>query len=419
MKKNKYNMKLKNKKAVRYTEKKPFLADKEIIFRSGGRAKVFNISHRLQVFALVLMAAVFCWSGYNYHFYHTSAKIIHRKNKELGRTRDAYVDLMTDVAALQNNLKDVVSSMDNMDSDIDEVKNYKEQMQNVEDKIRQIADTEAWIDADKVEEKVTKKEALIQKDLALKENDVLREKIGQLSLSLRNLQETVQGLEAAEMAILEKIGKLSGQEIDQIKASLSQINNSLKVQKKYFNPLANIKSGSGGPYIPLPGVHLSEPLNDKLSETFQKIDMLDAYKSSIAGLPLGAPVYNYRISSYFGKRSDPFKTKLAYHKGLDMSASVGTRVSTMAAGKVITAEYQSNGYGNVVEIKHKDGFLTKYAHLNKIYVQKGDYVTYKQAIGEVGRTGRATGSHLHYEVLYGGTNVNPLTFVNIRSINES
>lgn len=419
MKKKKYDLKLKRRKAVRYTEKKPFLADKEIIFRSAGRARVFNISHKLQVFALILMTAVFCWSGYNYHFYHTSAKIIHRKDKELGKTRDAYVDLMTDVAALQNNLKEVVSSMDNMDNDIDEVKNYKEQMQTVEDKIRQIADTETWIDSDKVEEKVTKKEALIQKDLALKENDALRERIGQLSLSLKNLQETVHGLEAAEMAILEKIGKLSGQEIDQIKSSLSQINNSLKGQKKYFNPLANIKSGEGGPYIPVPNVSLSEQLNDKLSETFKKIDLLDAYKSAISKLPLGSPIYNYRVSSYFGRRSDPFKTKLAYHKGLDMSAAVGTRISAMASGKVICAEYQKNGYGNIVEIKHADGFVTKYAHLNKIYVKKGQYITRNQAIGEVGRSGRATGSHLHYEILYGGANVNPLTFINIRDNNNS
>ncbi|MBR1600502.1 MAG: M23 family metallopeptidase, partial [Alphaproteobacteria bacterium] len=103
----------------------------------------------------------------------------------------------------------------------------------------------------------------------------------------------------------------------------------------------------------------------------------------------------------------------------DMSASIGSRVSAPAAGTVVTSEYQSNGYGNLVEIKHGNGFVTKYAHLNKRYVKKGDKITYNQAIGEVGRTGRATGSHLHYEVLYNGRNVNPLTFVNINSMNKS
>ena len=84
----------------------------------------------------------------------------------------------------------------------------------------------------------------------------------------------------------------------------------------------------------------------------------------------------------------------------------------------MTATYQKNGYGNVVEIDHENGFSSKYAHLNKIYVKKGDVVKFNQAIGEVGHTGRATGSHLHYEVLYRGINVNPLTFVRLKNPNS-
>lgn len=407
------------KPKVQYSEKKPFLADKEIIFRSGGRAKVFNISHRLQVFVLMFMAAIFCWSGYNYYFYHRSARIIHKKDKELGKTRDAYMDLMSDVTALQNNLRDVVASVEEAGDGLKEINEYKEKALVVEDKIKKIADSETWIDSEEMEEKVTKKEALLQKDIALQENSVLREKIGVLGDKLENLQQTVKGLETAEIAILDKIEALSGEEIDEIKSSLSEINKSLKVQKQYFNPLSNTKDGQGGTYTPLDGVEIGKQLQDKMSSVFQKIDLLDQYKTSLKQVPLGKPVYQYRLSSTFGSRSDPFNQKLARHKGVDMSAALGSRVSAPAAGKVITAEFQKNGYGNLVEIKHANGFVTKYAHLNKIYVKKGDKVAYNQAIGEVGRTGRATGCHLHYEVLYNGYNVNPLTFVNIRSMNKS
>ena len=407
------------KPKVQYSEKKPFLADKEIIFRSGGRAKVFNISHRLQVFMLMFMAAVFCWSGYNYYFYHRSARIIHKKDKELGKTRDAYIDLMSDVTALQNNLRDVVASVEDAGNGLKEINEYKEKALVVEDKIKKIADSETWIDSEEMEEKVTKKEALLQKDIALQENNTLREKIGVLGDKLENLQQTVRGLETAEIAILDKIETLSGQEIDEIKSSLSEINKSLKVQKQYFNPLSNSQNGQGGAYTPLEGVNIDKKLQDKMSAVFQKIDLLDQYKTSLKQVPLGKPVYQYRLSSTFGSRSDPFNRKLARHKGVDMSAALGSRVSAPAAGTVIAAGFQSNGYGNLVEIKHGNGFVTKYAHLNKIYVKKGDMVAYNQAIGEVGRTGRATGSHLHYEVLYKGYNVNPLTFVNINSINKS
>ena len=413
---NKYRFR---KPKVQYTEKKPFLADKEIIFRSGGRAKVFNISHRLQVFMLMFMAAVFCWSGYNYYFYHRSAKIIHRKDKELDKTRDAYIDLMSDVTALQNNLRDVVASVEEAGDGLKEISEYKEKALVVEDKIKKIADSEAWIDADAVEDKITKKEALIQKDIAVQENNTLRQKISTLGDKLDNLQQTVRGLETAEMAILEKIEILSGREIDKIKSSLTEINKSLKVQKQYFNPLSNVRDGQGGVYNPLDGVDVDKNLQDKMSSVFQKIDMLEQYKEALSMVPLGTPVYKYRLSSLYGSRSDPFNNKLARHKGLDMSASLGSRVSAPAPGTVTVAGFQNNGYGNLVVIKHSNGFVTKYAHLNKIYVKKGDKVAYNQAIGEVGRTGRATGSHLHYEVLYNGYNVNPLTFVNISSMNKS
>lgn len=413
---NKYRFR---KPKVQYTEKKPFLADKEIIFRSGGRAKVFNISHRLQVFVLMFMAAVFCWSGYNYYFYHRSAKIINRKDKELDKTRDAYIDLMSDVTALQNNLRDVVASVEEAGDGLKEISEYKEKALVVEDKIKKIADSEAWIDVDAVEDKITKKEALIQKDIAVQENNTLRQKISDLGDKLDSLQQTVRGLETAEMAILDKIEVLSGREIDKIKTSLTEINKSLKVQKQYFNPLSNVKDGQGGTYNPLEGIDVDKNLQDKMSSVFQKIDILGQYKEALSMVPLGAPVYKYRLSSLYGSRSDPFNSKLARHKGLDMSASLGSRISAPAPGIVTVAGFQNNGYGNLVEIKHSNGFVTKYAHLNKVYVKKGDKVTYNQAIGEVGRTGRATGSHLHYEVLYNGYNVNPLTFVNISSMNKS
>lgn len=410
LKKNKYKFK---KEKVQYTEKKPFLADKEIIFRSGGRAKVFNISHRFQIFALCFFAAMFCWSGYSYYFYHKSDRIISRKDRELGKTRDAYVDLMTDVAALQKNLSDVVQSLDEAGNGLEELDNYKEQAHIVEDKIKKIADSEDWINSAELENKLNVKEAIIKKDLVETENNQLKQKVLILGEKIEDLQKTVKGLEGAEIAILDKIAKLSGKEIEEIKDSLSKINSTLKDKNRYFNPLSNIKKGEGGAYIPVKNI--SEPLSEKISSTFEVIDTLSTYKEAIKNIPLGTPVYRYQLSSEFGTRSDPFKQHLAKHKGIDMRASLGSRVSAMAAGKVLSAGYQNNGYGNIVEIDHGNGFSTKYAHLNKIYVKKGEIIDFNQAIGEVGHTGRATGNHLHYEVLYRGANVNPLTFVNLKS----
>ena len=416
MKKNSYKYRKKN---VLYAEKKPFFADKEIIFRSNGKARVFNISHRVQICVLILFAVIFCWSGYNYHFYHKSSKIIYRKDKELDKTRDAYMDLMSDVSALQNNLKEVVSSVEDAGNGLKEIQEYKEKALVMEDKIKKITGSEAWIDLDKIEDKITKKEALLQKDIALQENNSLKDKVIVLGRKLEKLHQTVKGLETAEMIILDKIERMSGKEIEKIKVSLGKINQTLKIQKQYFNPLANIKEGEGGEYLPVPDIDISDNLRDKMSSVFKLIDLLDKYKLEMSKLPLGTPVYSYNLSSTFGERSDPFKEKISYHRGIDMSTSQGSRVAVQADGKVIKAEFQNNGYGNLVEIRHSNGFMTRYAHLHKMYVKVGDMVKYNQAIGEVGHTGRATGSHLHYEVLYNGNNVNPLTFVNIQSMNNS
>ena len=82
----------------------------------------------------------------------------------------------------------------------------------------------------------------------------------------------------------------------------------------------------------------------------------------------------------------------------------------MAKGKVTRAEY-AGGYGNLVVVDHGNGFVTKYGHMNKIYVKKGQYVDVEDVLGEVGSTGRSTGPHLHYEVLFQGRNVDPMPFV--------
>lgn len=412
LKKNRYKFK---KEKIQYTEKKPFLADKEIIFRSAGRAKVFNISHRLQMFVIAFLICVFCWSGYNYYSYHISERIINRKERELGKTRNAYVDLMTDVAALQKNLKNVMLSLDEAGNGLNELSDYKQQALMVEDKIKKITDSESWIDDKDLENKLSAKEALIKKDLVQNENNLLKQKILLLGGKIDELQITVKGLEDAEIAILDKIAILSGEEIDEIKESLKKINSALKEKNRYFNPLANVKKSEGGPYIPTE--IRNKDLVNKLSSTFEVIDNLSEYKQALKGVPLGTPVYRYQLSSEFGTRSDPFRQQLSKHKGIDMRASLGTRVSAMAAGKVTRAGYQ-NGYGQIVEIDHGNGFSTKYAHLNKIYVKKGEVVDFNKAIGEVGHTGRATGNHLHYEVLYRDMNVNPLTFVKLKSQNS-
>jgi murein DD-endopeptidase MepM/ murein hydrolase activator NlpD len=96
------------------------------------------------------------------------------------------------------------------------------------------------------------------------------------------------------------------------------------------------------------------------------------------------------------------------HEGIDFSAEVGTPVVASAKGQVVRSEWDAT-YGNVIEIKHAENFLTRYAHLNKRLVSNNTAVQNGTPIGQVGNTGRSTGPHLHYEIFQNGRAVNPLT----------
>jgi murein DD-endopeptidase MepM/ murein hydrolase activator NlpD len=125
--------------------------------------------------------------------------------------------------------------------------------------------------------------------------------------------------------------------------------------------------------------------------------------------PTGMPVAGY-ISSYFGVRPDPFDGHSARHTGIDIATPFGTSVHAVAEGMVTFAGVRS-GYGNVVEIDHGNGYMTRYAHNSRLDVHPGRHVQVGDVIAQAGSTGRSTGSHVHFEVWYDGRVVNPLAFV--------
>ncbi|WP_448102537.1 M23 family metallopeptidase [Luteibacter jiangsuensis] len=125
--------------------------------------------------------------------------------------------------------------------------------------------------------------------------------------------------------------------------------------------------------------------------------------------PTGMPVNGY-ISSYFGGRPDPFSGHAARHTGIDIAAPKGTPVTAVAEG-MVTFAGQRSGYGNVVEIDHGNGYMTRYAHNSAILARPGQRVRVGDAIAEAGSTGRSTGSHVHFEVWYHDKVVNPLAYV--------
>lgn len=127
-------------------------------------------------------------------------------------------------------------------------------------------------------------------------------------------------------------------------------------------------------------------------------------------VPGGRPVTQGWISSYFGHRADPFTGRSAFHRGLDFAGPAGAEVVAVASG-VVTYSKERFGYGKCVEINHGNGYVTRYAHNQRVLVALGDTVQKGHPIALIGSTGRSTGPHLHFEVLKQGRAVDPMSFV--------
>jgi murein DD-endopeptidase MepM/ murein hydrolase activator NlpD len=126
--------------------------------------------------------------------------------------------------------------------------------------------------------------------------------------------------------------------------------------------------------------------------------------------PSRMPIANTYITSGFGGRADPFGGGHGYHKGIDFHARTGDAVMAVADG-VVSYSGMRSGYGNVIEIDHGNGYVTRYAHNSRLLARVGDLVRSGQQVAKAGSTGRSTGAHVHFEVWDNGRVVNPRKFL--------
>lgn len=157
-----------------------------------------------------------------------------------------------------------------------------------------------------------------------------------------------------------------------------------------------------------------DQLSSQVQDREQKLGVLENLlldrNVQLAAQPAGPPVADGYVSSLFGMRIDPFDGELSMHSGMDFAGTEGEAVKAVAAG-VVTWAGDRSGYGNLVEIDHGNGYATRYGHNETILVHVGQIVKKGEEISLMGSTGRSTGPHVHFEVLYNGVAVNPARFV--------
>lgn len=157
-----------------------------------------------------------------------------------------------------------------------------------------------------------------------------------------------------------------------------------------------------------------DQLADQIDNREQQLDLLDNLISNRTlhddSFLAGLPVRKGWLSSRYGRRTDPFTGRAAWHNGVDFAGKRGSDIISVAAGVVVWSGNRS-GFGLLVEVNHGNGYLTRYAHNDESIVKVGDIVSRGQAIAKMGSSGRSTGPHVHFEVLKNGKPQDPSRYI--------
>ncbi len=251
----------------------------------------------------------------------------------------------------------------------------------------------------------------------------------------------VLGLDLPKTAILKRQNAAWNTRIDQMSTRLDRYDELLsllevrddRIYRSVYGldpiPQAVRHSGFGGEnrYAALEGTALLEAVHrlDVLekrayvqSKSFEDVWALQQTAGDLAAHipaipPINTDPFTYRLSSPFGYRSDPILGVGKRHTGMDFACPPGNPIYVTGDGTVITVKHDRSGYGNHVEVDHGFGYVTRYAHMSRIDVEEGQKLTRGDCLGLSGKSGRITGPHLHYEVIYRKDYVNPAFYMDL------
>lgn len=229
--------------------------------------------------------------------------------------------------------------------------------------------------------------------------------------AIDKMETSAANLYVEQMLLLAALEDQASQKIEELR----MVMDSTGITADEILPAAKISNfvlAQGGPFIDISNMSdANSAFFRHANRTGVLIDELATLQEAVARVPLSSPLtVSRRFTSGFGVRRDPISGRKANHFGIDFAAAWASPVTATASGVVRFAGTKS-GWGRVVEVDHGNGFMTRYAHLNRITVSAGQKVELHDKVGELGSSGKSTGPHVHYEVLYKGKPRNPRRFI--------
>ena len=402
---------------------------RQIVFRSEGRAKCLDLTPRLQGSMAAVALAVMGWMGF------TSGSVMFheielaQKDAQIADVRVAYRSLLGEVSDYQKRFSAVVRDLEENHAMMLKLAGANSQFQQDLKSIPQSRQARAEVEATRnavqnlLSNVENQMQSLAERNFNLKDDMASIESELQSALAQRNtallertqMRRDIKVLENQLVALEEKENTTVERLTEQTESYITSMENLIELAGLDVGDLMagdeELVAGQGGPFIEFqadgrPGGRLKS----KLLNLENRLAYSDSLQTVIKKMPFAVPLHGYYITSTYGKRRDPMNRRWALHHGLDFGSTPRAPVYVTAPGKVTFAGWKGN-FGKMIEIDHGAGIKTRYAHLSKTTVKKGQTVAFGDKIGVIGSTGRSTGNHLHYEVLFRDKSLDPMQFI--------
>ena len=377
--------------------------ERQIYLRSGGEVSYFNLSTRLQLGVVAAVGVMAMWCVLSVINLVFGVNIFKPVSAEVREVEARYARLLADSEAKQQSAQALLA---------EQRESFESMAANLEAKhqtLSRIVSTDVLPTA-------ASEETVAYADAAIV-----------MAPTLRDATERV-----SRRSGIQSVGVATGLPIDSSLTSLDDTQNEILLSAEaelldtidrnralirttdmnIDDVLREGDNGRGGPLMPLTATTTETgAFQPRVSAIQARLLESEALNAAVAALPLGHPVERETVlTSDFGVRSDPFTKRPSFHAGLDF---IGGSMSPIVATGDGTVKFvgRNGAYGRYVEIDHGHGFTTRYAHMKKTFVKRGQTVAQGDRIGGMGSTGRSTATHLHYEVRFNGRAIDPQKFL--------
>ena len=407
--------------------------ERQIHLRTKGKVSFVRFTQRTQVAISLVLLAGLGWMAFASTSYVRNEAVIAGKDSEIYNSKQAYRTLLGEVSEYQKKFTNLTSDMEDShslmvglieknaslrlslskvskklnltQSERKQIASARENLRNklsaIETKVRSISNQNFSL-----ADNLSTAESDLQKALSGR-NKALYEGT-RMSRRIKNLEGRLTELQKTEEQSIRRLTESTATYIETMKKVVSVAGLDLNKLLPGFNLST---TAQGGPFIAagpnnLPGKEMKE----SLANLDLHLSRWEALQGVMKRIPLAPPLNAFYVTSGFGKRRDPINRRWAAHYGLDLGGPFKSSVYSTAPG-VVSFAGRKGKYGKLVEIDHGAGLKTRFGHLNKFFVKKGQKIKFHQKIGWLGSTGRSTGAHLHYEVVFRGRAMNPIKFI--------